>query len=229
MSVTFIASFKFLVRELSFSDTASGDLSINLLNFTRDFVPYHCSCLESTFLGRVIEETCRNRQSEDQQSQKERGPSAELRSFICFRLFFDRFFNRRLFPWVQPSRKCMALPSQRTSKARKKGPVAGVDTRWRHRNTIPKHNRYSLQRKSVYAKHSEDTGRIQTAISHRRVGRSARKAPQETANQHTQVPTFWFLYFGNCRKDKIINASHFLLTLLFPPFFLPLSLYVSYG
>lgn len=89
MSVTFVASFKFLVRELSFSDTASGDISINLQNVTRVFVPYHCSYLESTFFGRVIEETCRNRQSEDQQSQKERGPSAELRSFSCFRLFFE--------------------------------------------------------------------------------------------------------------------------------------------
>lgn len=146
-------------------------------------------------------------------------------------LLCNHYFSRRLFPWVQRSRKCMALPSQRTSKARKKGPVAGADTRWRHRNTIPKHNRYSLQRKSVYAKHNEDTGRIQTAISHRRVGRSARKAPQETANQHTQIPTFWFLYFGNCRKDKIINASHFLLTLLFSSLFChwAYTLYVSYG
>ena len=89
MSVTFVASFKFLVRELSFSDTASGDISINLQNVTRVFVPYHCSYLESTFFGRVREETRRNRQSEDQQNQKERGPSAELRSFICFRLFFE--------------------------------------------------------------------------------------------------------------------------------------------
>lgn len=89
MSVTFVASFKFLVRELSFSDTASADISINLQNVTRVFVSYHCSYLESTFFGRVREETCRNRQSEDQQNQKERGPSAELRSFICFRLFFE--------------------------------------------------------------------------------------------------------------------------------------------
>ena len=64
-------------------------MSINLQNVTRVFVSYHCSYLESTFFGRVIEETCRNRQSEEQQSQKERGPSAELRSFICFRLFFE--------------------------------------------------------------------------------------------------------------------------------------------
>ena len=89
MSVTFVASFKFLLRELSFSDTASGDKSINLENVTRVFVPYHCSYLESTFFGGVLEETCRNRQSEDQQSQKEWGASAELRSFICFRLFFE--------------------------------------------------------------------------------------------------------------------------------------------